>query len=147
MVTGMVETDCVNRELDIERGTKQGGPLSSLLLNSVCEALMRQIKSKWQGEKYGIFLEGGCGEKLTNLQFADAILLMARSLPHMTNMLADLSKEAGQGGSQVHPDKTKTLHNSSRRHIPWRVIVEDMAIEVLPSYASTKYLGRKTCPS
>ena len=49
--------------------------------------------------------------RLTNLRFADDILLIGRSLHHVRTMLRDLVQDAGKVGLEIHPGKTKILNN------------------------------------
>ena len=62
-------------------------------------------------------------------------------------MLTDLITEAEKAGLELHPDKTKILHNGYRpprgKHAPVNVQVLGMEIEILPPYRATKYLGRQ----
>ena len=44
-----VKCDMSSRSFQIERGTKQGDPISPILFNSVLEKIMRTLKMKWQG--------------------------------------------------------------------------------------------------
>ena len=149
--TAAVRTDRTSRLFNIERGVKQGDPLSSLLFNSVSEHVMRRIKQKWAASHKGLPLHphASATNTLTNLRFADDILLVATSLTDISSMLADLNTEAQTVGLRLHPDKTKILHNGAqpthkrRRRTPSNVQVLDMTIEILPTHASTKYLGRK----
>ena len=71
--TATVRTDRMSREFHIQRGTKQGDPLSSLLFNCVSESIMRTIKQKWSKNRIGLQLQGG-HERLPNLRFADYTL-------------------------------------------------------------------------
>ena len=130
---------------NIEGGAKQGDTLSSLLLNGVSESLMRKLKYKWQNKRHGIQLQPHGGERLTNLRFADDILLTSTSLPSLTNMIADLNDEASKIGLQLHPDKTKILHNhhNQPRRIPTRGVANGLTIQILSVQEHTKYLGRK----
>jgi hypothetical protein len=149
--TAAVKTDCTSRCFNIERGTKQGDPLSSLLFNCVSESVMRRVKAKWSEKHIGLPLQPHHTptNTLTNLRFADDILLVATSLRQVSDMIADLSIEAGKVGLQLHPDKTNILHNNchattgTRRRIPNNVRVLDMTIAILPARDATKYLGRQ----
>ena len=51
-------------------------------------------------------------EFITNLRYADDILLIARSFSQIKTMLADLDFEAAKIGMKIHPDKTKIQHNN-----------------------------------
>ena len=50
---------------------------------------------------------------------------------------------------ELHPDKTKILHNTHnfnnqyRRSVPNNVQILDMTVEILPASSSTNYLGKK----
>ena len=67
-----------------------------------------------------------------------------RRFNSISEMIADTNEEANKHGLQLHPDKTKILHNGKgQRRVPPRAITEDMHIEVLAATGSTKYLGRK----
>ena len=41
--TGVVKTDVLSKVFDIQRGTKQGDPLSSLLFNALSESFFRRL--------------------------------------------------------------------------------------------------------
>ena len=141
---GVVRTDRLSKEFRIEKGVKQGDPLSSLLFNSASECVMRKLKRDWEDEDYGIKMSSS-NEKLTNLRFADDILLLSHSLESITKMIAHLSMEAKKSGLTLHPDKTKILHNcwGKTRNIPAYANANGMQIEVLKTDDTTKYLGRK----
>ena len=115
--TGQVKTDALSREFDILRGTKQGDPLSSLLFNSVSESIFRKMQPIWSQRQCGLHLQAGTnnGSILTNLRFADDVLLFATSLPQLKTMIKELRDEAQRVGLELHPDKTKILHNIQRR--------------------------------
>ena len=147
--TSQVQTDQRSKIFNIERGTKQGDPLSSLLFNCVSESIMRKVKAKWNDKGWGIPLHPHhiTGNVLTNLRFADDILVLAASLPQVREMIADLSTVAQAVGLHLHPDKTKILHNGchkidrAHRRTPSNVQILDMTIDILPIHDSTKYLG------
>ena len=143
---GVVSTERLSKEFSIEKGVKQGDPLSSLLFNSASENILRRLKQDWQEGDYGIKISSSA-EKLTNLRFADDILLISHSLESISKMIAHLSMESIRSGLALHPDKTKILHNSWTRlkNIPAHVNANGMQIEVLRAEESTKYLGRKLC--
>jgi hypothetical protein len=60
-------------------------------------------------------------------------------------MRDDLHGGAAATGLQLHPDKTKIIHNehtTKPRRIPQHVNISGMTIEILPPSGSLKYLGR-----
>ena len=132
-----------SRDFPITKGTKQGDPISPLIFNAVLEAIMRQVKEKWKRRKYGVNLEPSFEDRLTNLRFADDILVIARTLPQIKQMLLDIIEECEKNGLKLHPEKTKIMHNDKGygRHVT-AAKVGEMSIEVLHATDSTMYLGR-----
>ena len=60
-------------------------------------------------------------------------------------MISDLAHEANEVGLQLHPDKTKILHNIQRRkprQQPEYAHTNDLTIEILPYGSTQKYLGK-----
>ena len=141
-----VKTDRASKEFQIQRGTKQGDPLSSLLFNSVSEYVIDKVKTKWIKSKIGVPMMSK-QYRLTNLRFADDILLLATSLRHVKKMIGDLQGAAEEVGLVLHPKKTKVLHNSfggSRKdQNAVSMDINGMDIEILPISGHTKYLGRE----
>ena len=107
--------DKASRSFNIERGVKQGDPLSSLLFNSVTESIIRKLKQKWQNKKWGVQLANEKESLLNNLRFADDIAIIATSASHIEQMLNDMNVETNKVGLELHPDKTKVLHNTHHK--------------------------------
>ena len=82
---------------------------------------------------------------LTNLRFADDVMLFATSKEPIRKMLCDFKKATEKVGLRIHPDKTKILSNQStinsdtKKHIE----VVDMSIEILTRNESVKYLDQR----
>ena len=109
------------------RGVKQGDPISGLLFIAVLEERMRNLKKKWAltnkkrcGLQFGMPIYQ-CSENLTNLRFADDILLIATSRSDIAKMVSHLKDEASKYGLKMHTGKTKVLTNSRSRR-SWRDI-------------------------
>ena len=136
--------ECFSREFEIKRGAKQGDPISSYLFNAVLEEVMRKVKVKWAKRGYGIQVDYGKEEEaLTNLRFADDILLTARSLPQIKQMLSDVAEECERVGLALHPEKTKIQHNNIGYGSKVRqAVIKGTEIKVLSSGDHTIYLGR-----
>ena len=138
---GQVHTDCASKEFRIKRGVRQGDPISPILFNFALEDLMRKLTGKWsQRRRNGI--DVNC-KRLTNLRFADDLLLLAPSLAIARTMLKELMQEARAYGLQVHEEKTKILWNGEGRGTKQKSVeVENRRFDVLPKDGSTMYLGR-----
>ena len=134
---------CANgsRTFDIRRGVKQGDVLSSLLFNACIEMVFRRWKDRLRSHGLDVTNQG---ERLTNTRYADDVLLYAKSLVEVQEMLSILHDELAKVGLQMHAGKTKIL-TTSQSGTPTLVELDDMRIEVLPSTACHKYLGRQLC--
>ena len=100
--TAQVRTDRVSRPYSIMRGTKQGDPLSSLLFNSLLEYIMREVKPEWVRKHMGLRVGHTDLCQLTNLRFADDLLLVAKTLPMIRTMLSDIAAAAARRGLELH---------------------------------------------
>ena len=141
-----VKCDMNSREFDIKKGTKQGDPVSPILFNAVLECVMRKVKAKWAMKMHGLQIGHIPESMITNLRFADDILLVGRTLPQIKQMIADVAAEGKKVGLELHPQKTKIQHNNigygSR---VTSASVSGMLIEVLDPADGAMYLGRALC--
>jgi len=144
---GQVSMQQTSRQFPIERGTKQGDPISPVLFHVILEKGISALKTGWAAERYGFLVDKASGPKwLHNLRFADDILLVGKLLQRVRNMLLDLQREVAKLGLEMHPDKTKILHNGmDGQRQPRSVKVGGSVVEVLCSWDSTSYLGRQLC--
>ena len=84
--------------------------MSSLLFKAVLEDVFEKIKGKWEETKQiGVQLGHASHTRLTNLRFADDVLLVASNLRQLMIMLTDFHDNAPGYGSNLHPDKKNTL--------------------------------------
>ena len=88
-----VQTDEERNIFDIRKGTKQGDPLSSLLFNTVLQYSLKNEIYRWQ-KKRGIciYLSDHDHDCLTNLRFADDVVLFATSKEQTRKMLCEFMK-------------------------------------------------------
>ena len=140
-----VQTDEESNIFDIQKGSKQGDPMSSLLFNTVLQYSLNDEIQRWQNKKgMGIYLSDH-DRDLTNLRFADDVMLFATSKEQLRKMMYEFKKATEKVGLRIHPDKTKILSNQStinsdtKRHIE----VGEMSIEILTRNESGKYLGQR----
>jgi hypothetical protein len=98
IVDGKISTPFV-----ISKGVRQGDGLSATLFNLVLH------KALQNSEQSNTILN-----RLTQIRgYADNILVIARSLPTLEALCAELSREAGKVGLVVSPDKTKYMRFSA----------------------------------
>ena len=148
--TGVVSAGTDSRRFSISRGVKQGDPVSALLFIAVMEECFRSLKQRWNGlnlrrtrHYYGIVIDDAA-DPLTNLRFADDVLLVAQSRQDAAKMLTDLKHEAAKYGLVVHLGKTKILATRDE-HCGGTVDIAGSCVDVLPPTASERYLGKKLC--
>ena len=79
-------------------------PLSPVLFNAALEAILRRCKRGWLEKGFGVCIDGDT-QRLTNLRFADDIVLAALSFDDLTEMIGDLANHAAQFGLAIHPEK------------------------------------------
>ena len=81
----------------------------------------------------GKYLSDHDHDCLTNLRFADDVMLFATSKEQIRKMLCEFKKVTEKVSLRIHPDKTKILSNQriinsdTKKHLE----VEDMKIEIL----------------
>ena len=91
-------------------------------------------KKEWA---YALETESDC---LTNLRFADDVLLFATSCEQLHKMMCEFKQSTEKVELKIHPGKTKVLSNqsSSRRK---EMEVDNIKVELLTKDDCTKYLG------
>jgi hypothetical protein len=138
---GQVQTDCKSKVFPMDRGTRQADPISPILFNAALEDLMRTLIKKWSSMKNrGIDVDG---RRLTNLRFADDLLLFATSLRAASSMLGDLMGEAEKYGLEVHESKTKLLWNGhGSEPCIKETSIRQRQFEIASRGGSTMYLRR-----
>lgn len=114
----------------IDRGVRQGDPLSPKLFIAVLELVMRKVLVHWQTK--GVKINQN---RLTHLRFADDIVLFAKSAKDLEWMIQTLHNESKKVGLLMNLDKTKLLTN----HTKQAVQVDSNTIEYVEEYL---YLGK-----
>ena len=100
------------RELDsnYKEELKQGDPISPKLFTSILENQFRKLN--WVDE--GINING---ERLTNLRFADDVVLIAKSAEELEQMLDSLNTVSQEVGLTMNEAKTKVMTNRDEKQI------------------------------
>ena len=148
--TAYVQCSCVSREFVISRGVKQGDPISALLFIAVMQDLLDGLEQRWkrtnrrkQLEPLG--LDVGADRYLTNLRFADDVVLVARSKADITKMLAQFGEASKRYGLKLHFGKTKLLTWDALADGCESVSIGGVPVVIQAETAAEKYLGRKLC--
>ena len=137
-----VLTDKESDVFETKRRTKQGDLLSSLLFNTVLQVALKDDLARWQKRGMGICFGDSESDCLTNLRFADDVLLFFTSLEQLQRMMCDFKRSTEWVGLKIHLERTKILsnQNSNRRR---EVAINNIKVEVLPVHGCAKYLGKK----
>lgn len=117
-------------EIDICRGVRQGDPLSPRIFIAVLQSIMKNLK--WKSK--GIYING---KYLSNLRFADDIVLFAETAPQLEIMIREIHNVSCKIGLQLNTNKTKIMTNS--KTVP--IVIANAPIEYVHEYI---YLGKQT---
>ncbi|CAH2098347.1 unnamed protein product [Euphydryas editha] len=127
--TARVKLDRTSEEFPIERGVRQGDPISPKLFSAVLEKIFRNLE--WND--YGLNVNG---ENLNHLRFADDLVLFSECPRTLQQMLQQLSDQSAKAGLTMNTNKTKIMTNSSKSH---NILVNMQQIEYVDEYI---YLGQ-----
>jgi len=131
-----------SRKFGITRGTKQGDPMSPSLFNAVLETVFQKLKQRWDKQQFGIAFNNSTGQ-LSNLRFADDVILVATSRAHLKQMIQDLLREAAKVGLQMNMGETKILTNGeSHATAGGSIRIDGQSHEIIAGSVGTMYLGR-----
>ena len=110
---------------EIKKGTKQGDPVSCLLFNMVLQKALEDDIPRWRKKKcMGVHLSENDHDCLTNMRFADDVLLFASSKEQLQKMLCELKRSTETVGLRIHSEKTKILSNQSNQSSDTKTEIE-----------------------
>ena len=139
-----VQTDEESEIFDIQKGSKQGDPMSSLLFNTVLQYSLKDEIQRLQKKKgMEIYLSDQERDCLTNLRFADDVMLFAISKEQIRNMMCEFKDATDKMGLRIHADQTKILRSSMNSDTKRYIKIGEMSIEILAKNESVKYLGHR----
>lgn len=128
--TAAIKLHKLGQSFPISKGVKQGDPLSPKLFTATLEEVFKKLSACWSTK--GVVV----GEKrLTNLRFADDIVLFSSSASELGGMINELSGASLEVGLKMNMSKTKLMTNS----IKYRLEVDGAEIEYVHEYI---YLGQ-----
>ena len=131
------------KSFSITRGVRQGDVLSPLLFNAALEHAFRKWKTRLVDHGWRV---SSHGPRLTNIRYADDILLMAKTREELVSMLELLIDELAKVGLNLNTSKTKLLTTDSTIFRPNTSAVAQVGnsfLHILGPHESHKYLGRK----
>ena len=115
----------VSDEFPINRGVRQGDPLSLKVFTAVMEEVFKKADIS-EGKHVD-------GEKITNLSFSDDVALFNENTKQTEKHLDSLNSESLKVGLKIHKGKTKYMTNyADRDH------------KTIEKVAEFKYLGQTT---
>lgn len=127
--TSRVRLETKGNPFKIERGVRQGDPLSPKLFIAVLEHIFKNLQ--WKNR--GITLNG---KHLNHLRFADDIVLLAESAKELEGMMCELDVVSNEVGLQMNANKTKVMTNSHQ--IP--IKINGTVVDYVKQYI---YLGKQ----
>lgn len=127
--TSKIRLETRGDEIKIERGVRQGDPLSPKLFIAVLENIFQKLN--WVNK--GLLVNG---KYLNHLRFADDIAIIAETPKDIEEMMRTLAHESSKIGLEMNLTKTKIMTNSQERPIT----VKGNSIEYTQKYL---YLGKQ----
>lgn len=127
--TSNVRLEKTGEDITINRGVRQGDPLSPKLFIAVLENIFQNLDWKYSG----IWIHG---KHLSHLRFADDIVVFAKSPLELEKMMQDLNRESKKVGLHMNAEKTNIMSNSHHKLIQ----IEGIKINYVTDYI---YLGKK----
>lgn len=127
--TSKVKLETRGEEVKIERGVRQGDPISPKLFIAVLENIFKNLN--WHHK--GIEMDG---RYLSHLQFADDIVLLTEKPEELQEMICSLDQESHKIGLEMNINKTRIMTNSYEKPIK----LNGKPLEYVQKYI---YLGKQ----
>ena len=109
-----VQTDEESEIFDIQKGSQARRSDVQPAVQHGAPVLIKGQNTTMAKEKgMGIYLSDHDRDCLTNLRFADDVMLFATSKEQIQKMMNEFTKATEKVGLRIHPDKTKILSNQS----------------------------------
>ena len=146
-----VHASAKSKEFSLTRGVKQGDPMSALLFIAVMQACFDELEEKWaKANRRRTDIEFGlkmnCSNRnLTDLRFADDVILIAQQRSDIGKMLRDLSDHAAKFGLRINFTKTKIMTWNALAGNAAPIDIYGKDVSILDEAVAERYLGRKLC--
>ncbi|GBP01096.1 LINE-1 retrotransposable element ORF2 protein [Eumeta japonica] len=102
---GRIKLETLGPSFPIERGVRQGDPLSPIIFIAILEVVINKLN--WS--KRGIFIRDSY---LSHLRFADDLVILSESSSQLQLMIEDLQTASTNVGLQINLSKTMAMSNS-----------------------------------
>lgn len=127
-----VRTEGESKPRRINRGVRQGCPLSCVLFNAYLNSMVR----KWdERNPQGINIEN---DSIKTLLFADDQVVFAKSEDELQRLMFSLEKHTEDYELKISTEKTKVMAFKGREAVRSKIVVRNRAIEQVNTF---KYLG------
>ena len=138
-----LQPGCSSRTFKVQRGVRQGDPLSPLLFNLVLDGVLEEARKIWRQRKYGTNVgQDVRGDRITHVAFADDQILVARTWLPLKRMILTLKESLARRGLSLHPSKCKVQTNvESWKNRGDVVISRGFSVYVLPEGEPLVLLG------
>ncbi|CAH2216315.1 jg21798, partial [Pararge aegeria aegeria] len=126
--TAKIKLENLGPSFPIERGLRQGDPLSSTIFITILETIF----SKLDWNKLGLYIHDAF---LSHLRFADDIVILSETSSQLQYMIKSLQLASADVGLEINLTKTMTMTNSCK--IP--ILINGSPLEYAEKYI---YLGK-----
>jgi hypothetical protein len=107
-----VRTEIEGDMFRTKRGFRQGDPISPKLFTYLLETIFRKLN--WNRKRVGVNING---RRLSNLRFADDIVIFFKSTTELQAMMTGLNTRSKEMGLLMNPTKTKIMTNATETPI------------------------------
>ena len=130
--------DACSRQFIIQRGVRQGDPLSPALFLVAMKHVLSNISISWRMKGYGT--------DVSHVAFADDVTLIASCWASLREMLIDVKCGLAAFGLCLHPTKYKAQGNAFTSPSPGLQHVDGkFSVTVVPANEGFVILGTKFC--
>ncbi|KAL0849608.1 hypothetical protein ABMA28_013867 [Loxostege sticticalis] len=127
-----IRLESIGETFPIEKGVRQGDPLSPKLFTAVLEQLFRKLDWGHLGLNIN-------GTRLSHLRFADDLVILEEDPLTLESMIQTLVDRSREVGLEMNTSKTKMMTNS----IPIDITINGQKLEYVEEYV---YLGQIISP-
>ncbi|KAL0832588.1 hypothetical protein ABMA28_000786 [Loxostege sticticalis] len=127
-----IRLESIGETFPIEKGVRQGDPLSPKLFTAVLEQLFRKLDWGHLGLNIN-------GTRLSHLRFADDLVILEEDPITLESMIQTLVDRSREVGLEMNTSKTKMMTNS----IPIDITINGQKLEYVKEYV---YLGQIISP-